>query len=140
MDEYCGGPDQLDQDQRVAYARRVVNDQPNLVLVTIPGPKYLLLGTLSMVREQDASQIRYEDLKFWLDDLFGIVLPSWRALLSERKVICPPLIAEDSDEGQFSNLQAVLDKTTDRFGHTDIFHPPVFEQEINFSDEPCPNL
>ena len=110
MDDLCA----RDKDQEMAYILRVLRrDFKGQTLCKFTRGGDLMLATLSILKQLSLSKDKYLDLKYWLDSVFEITLPSWQSLRKER-LKCSPPIKENGEDGHSCDLQAVLNFTMDR--------------------------
>ena len=110
MDVLCA----RDKDQEMAYIVRVLRrDFKGQTLCKFTRGGDLMLATLSILKQLSLSKDKYLDLKYWLDSVFEITLPSWQSLRKER-LKCSPPIKENGEDGHSCDLQAVLNFTMDR--------------------------
>ena len=125
MDNLCGG----DTNQAMAYILRVLRrDFKGSTLCKFTRGEELVLATLSLLRQLDIGKDKYSDLKFWIESLFEITLPSWQTLNKERLRCCPP-VQKDGEQGHSSTLQAVLDITVDRMAERPDIQPHLKDQQ-----------
>ena len=125
MDNLCAG----DTDQAMAYILRVLRrDFKGSTLCKFTRGEELVLATLSLLRQLDIGKDKYSDLKFWVESLFEITLPSWQTLREERLRCCPP-VKEDGEQGHSSTLQAVLDITVDRMAERPDIQPLLKDKQ-----------